>query len=268
MIDTKHEYAVEIMDWFVKNDREVNCSDEIVLQIYKDISYFGNIVDSQSLTERVRVLKMQMSYIRKNILGLMYVNNNNSSKGIREGYVYAIHNPAWENYVKVGSTIDIYDRLASYQTSSPLRDYELIGYIYTKDRTKLEKEIHAKFERNNEWVKTSKDTIKKFLYDHEEFPEDAIKRWCLQELVNTLGTCGQIQKIKFDKERFKWFLSRVKHTLSHIDPSYKGVDVSSAKCVTRKNGIWFHRELGISAEIFDGKVFVRWEDVLKGESKL
>ena len=40
-----------------------------------------------------------------------------------KGYVYAITNPAWPGWVKVGMAVDSNDRLNSYQTSSPFRDF-------------------------------------------------------------------------------------------------------------------------------------------------
>ena len=85
MIDTKHENAIKVKEWFDKSGIELSCSDEVVVEIYKDISYYGKIVNSISLKERTHVMKMQISFIRKNILGLMY-KENNSAKGIKGGY--------------------------------------------------------------------------------------------------------------------------------------------------------------------------------------
>ncbi|MEK9820466.1 MAG: hypothetical protein VW443_12860, partial [Pseudomonadales bacterium] len=39
---------------------------------------------------------------------------------IKEGYVYAIRNKAWPEWVKIGKAIDAQDRLNGYQTSSPM----------------------------------------------------------------------------------------------------------------------------------------------------
>ena len=72
MIDTKHENAIKVKEWFDKSGIEITCSDEIVVEIYKDICYYGNIVNSISMKERIHVMKKQISFIRKNILGLMY----------------------------------------------------------------------------------------------------------------------------------------------------------------------------------------------------
>ena len=71
-----------------------------------------------------------------------------------------ITNAAWPEWVKVGMAIDADDRLNSYQTSSPFRDYELQYSVYCKDRRKLERNAHKAIgsiasDRNNEWFKAS-----------------------------------------------------------------------------------------------------------------
>lgn len=78
----------------------------------------------------------------------------------KAGYVYVITNAAWPEWVKVGMAVDADDRLSSYQTSSPFRDYELQYSVYCKDRRKLESKAHKAVgsiasARNNEWFKAS-----------------------------------------------------------------------------------------------------------------
>lgn len=253
MIDTKHENAIKVKDWFKSKGLEYCTDDDILVEIYKDISYYGSITSSVSLTERVRVMKTQISYIRKNILGLAY-EQNKSARGIKSGYVYAIHNPAWEGFVKIGVAIDVYDRLSSYQTSSPFRDYELIGYVFSDDRLALEKEIHSKFERNNEWVKTDKTTIKRFLREHEYFPTDAINRFCLEETVKALGVCDEIKSKQGDKDKVRWYFKRVKHVLGTVSSTYKNVDVESKDSMMFFCGKWTNAGLGISVVVKDGCV--------------
>tara|TARA_B110000908_G_C10249781_1_gene451173 strand:- start:853 stop:1395 length:543 start_codon:yes stop_codon:yes gene_type:complete len=81
-------------------------------------------------------------------------------KTTKAGYVYVITNTAWHGWVKVGMAVDADDRLSSYQTSSPFRDYELQYSVYCKDRRKLESKAHKAVgsiasDRNNEWFKAS-----------------------------------------------------------------------------------------------------------------
>ena len=83
----------------------------------------------------------------------------------KSGYVYVITNPAWPDWVKVGMAIDAQDRLNSYQTSSPLRDYELKYSVYCKDRRKAERKAHKSVEaicvdRKGEWFQlTVEDAV-------------------------------------------------------------------------------------------------------------
>ena len=81
-----------------------------------------------------------------------------------EGYVYAIINPAWPDWVKIGKAFSHNDRLNNYQTCSPFRDYNVLTYIYTYDRHNKEKQLHDIFsnkalERKGEWFKITKDIV-------------------------------------------------------------------------------------------------------------
>ena len=82
-------------------------------------------------------------------------------KQIKEGYVYAIRNKAWPNWIKIGKAIDAEDRLNGYQTSSPMRDYELIHAVYFDDRNKAERDAHAvaerKGKRKGEWFNLTEE---------------------------------------------------------------------------------------------------------------
>jgi len=76
-----------------------------------------------------------------------------------EGEVYIVVNNAWPEWVKIGMAIDSEDRLKSYQTGSPMRDYKLVYSVSTKDRRKTEAEAHRSAsviaERRGEWFKMS-----------------------------------------------------------------------------------------------------------------
>ena len=102
---------------------------------------FEAVYEAMGLTESM------VSRIRKEVLALYDTHI--------EGQVYIVSNPAWEGWVKVGMAIDSEDRIKSYQTSSPYRDYELKYIMKTEDRRKSEAEAHTaleqKYERRNEW---------------------------------------------------------------------------------------------------------------------
>ena len=87
---------------------------------------------------------------------------------IKEGYVYAITNPAWSGWVKIGMAIDADDRCNGYQTSSTFRDYVLEHIIVTKNRRKTEAEAHKAASklatsRNGEWFNLGVEEAKKVL---------------------------------------------------------------------------------------------------------
>ena len=76
----------------------------------------------------------------------------------KEGQVYIITNPAWEDWIKVGMAIDANDRCNGYQTSSPMRDYRLEYSKEFNNRRTAETKAHklckqkAK-ETKGEWFK-------------------------------------------------------------------------------------------------------------------
>ena len=78
-----------------------------------------------------------------------------------EGDVYIITNPAWPEWIKVGKAVEARDRLNSYQTSSPYRDYEIYATFNVKNRSEAEMKSHKllsrKFERYNEWFRCKPD---------------------------------------------------------------------------------------------------------------
>ena len=91
----------------------------------------------------------------------------NNYKQIKEGYVYAISNSAWPDWIKIGMAIDAEDRLSSYQTSSPMRNYRLVHSVYCKDRSESERSAHILAARkanipwnkqdNGEWFNITKE---------------------------------------------------------------------------------------------------------------
>ncbi|BEU75765.1 hypothetical protein KSS14E_0060 [Escherichia coli phage KS_S14] len=61
---------------------------------------------------------------------------------ITEGFVYVIGNPAWPGLYKIGMTVDVNERLSSYQTYSPYRDYKLYHFRFSSDKRRTEKALH------------------------------------------------------------------------------------------------------------------------------
>lgn len=159
---TTHQNIVLIETWLKETDKEISLKDEFVREVYQEVLENSfKIKDSESLKTRNRAYKLQYDYVRRDLLKIKYKRNNNSSTGIKEGFVYAIGNPAWKEFIKIGSAIDVIDRLKSYQTSSPFRDYYLIDYYFSHNRLLEESNLHKTFEeRNSEWCKVSEEDIK------------------------------------------------------------------------------------------------------------
>ncbi|EJO9576565.1 GIY-YIG nuclease family protein [Salmonella enterica] len=86
---------------------------------------------------------------------------------INEGMVYVIGNKAWPNCYKIGMTINVHDRLRSYQTYSPYRDFTLEHYQFYSDRRAVESKIHkflAPFALEGEWFEIlNLEELKMFL---------------------------------------------------------------------------------------------------------
>jgi len=72
------------------------------------------------------------------------------------GYLYIISNAAWPNWIKVGVTKDLKNRLHTYQTASPFRNYVLEYSLFHPEYLQAEKKIketmkHFAKSIKNEW---------------------------------------------------------------------------------------------------------------------
>ena len=131
-----------------------HCSVELTTDVWTEgnvrkNNYICRICDSNKRK------KNRLKKVAKNI-GAKALRSYNR---VKSGEVYIIVNNAWPGWVKIGMAVNAEDRLNSYQTGSPMRDYKLVYAVYTKDRRKAEREAHkaaeAVAERNGEWFKMS-----------------------------------------------------------------------------------------------------------------
>lgn len=100
-----------------------------------------------------KILSTQITYTKLSLLRVKYFRNGNSSKGIKEGFIYCVTNPAFEGWYKIGSTVDVYDRLNTYQSYCPLRDYKLECYYFSDKRFEEEFSFHKALNADGEWIK-------------------------------------------------------------------------------------------------------------------
>ncbi len=120
--------------------------------------------NDDSWTE-LRVIKKQRNYLyyklsedREEEFLVNNVNNDDDS-----GSIYSITNEAWGDWIKIGKSINFRDRLLSYQTYSPLKDYRALHNIEVKNRHIAEGLAHriasdySYFEPMGEWFHITKE---------------------------------------------------------------------------------------------------------------
>lgn len=134
-------------------------------------SYITFDITEDMLREAIRVYgslgttsgnkKFQYSLARKihglNLLKLKF-SRGAKSRECKEGLVYLIANPAWPEHLKVGMTIDLESRLASYQTYDPFKAYYIKNYEFCLDRKTAEQELLEKLNlhvEEGEWIRHS-----------------------------------------------------------------------------------------------------------------
>ena len=96
-------------------------------------------------------------------------------KRSKSGDVYIVRNTAWPNWYKVGKAVDANDRLKSYQTSSPHRDFVLCHSEYFENRHVAEKAIQKLLKKHKhchgskgEWFNTYVPTIQEVMRGYKE----------------------------------------------------------------------------------------------------
>lgn len=159
-----HENIRILEDWLDKHNRDVEFSDDFVRELYHSaIEPLYKLGKSRSIKQRRRGFTLQYDFVRRDLVKIAHKRANKSSKEIDAGFVYLISNPAWPGAFKVGSAIDVNDRLNSYQTSAPYRDFVVEDYYFVWDRRKEESSIHLEFpSRSNEWVFTTREIVLDF----------------------------------------------------------------------------------------------------------
>jgi hypothetical protein len=152
-MDLKHSNIILIEQYLETTGSTISYEIEFLYKMYKEL--FKDEIKSHTNRSKVHNAFNGLQYLAMDLLAIQYKLNGNSIKSIRPGFVYAITNPAWPDCIKIGSAIDVYDRLNSYQTSSPNRDYKLETYVFVDDRLSYEKQLHEKYNAEGEWIRTN-----------------------------------------------------------------------------------------------------------------
>ena len=77
---------------------------------------------------------------------------------MKSGYLYIITNEAFPEWIKVGTTYDLDQRLHVYQTGDPFRRYRIVYSLHHPDFRQAEKNIketmkHFALDIKNEWYR-------------------------------------------------------------------------------------------------------------------
>lgn len=140
------------------------------LRIFKNGKYLGMSREALlHMIEKADHIKVrQVHRVQK-----LYKNADSKYVSIPEGYIYAVINDAWPGWYKIGTALLPEKRLASYQTSTPFRDFKLVYEAFTTDRLVTERKAHNFFDgiaadRRGEWfyVEDSEIVAKYFNHVH------------------------------------------------------------------------------------------------------
>ena len=89
---------------------------------------------------------------------------------VKEGQIYILYSPAYPSWCKIGMAVDARDRLKSFQTGTPYRDYILVAAYDVPDRRKAETEAHNLLREThaskNEWFVVGANVAKEILDGH------------------------------------------------------------------------------------------------------
>lgn len=223
-----HKNLELIEKWLDMNQIQPTLEHKFVVKVYEEVLLpLYDVRNTESVKKRNRAFTLQFDFVRRDLLKILHKRNNKSATGIKAGYVYAIGNPAWKDWVKIGSAIDVNDRLNSYQTSSPLRDYYLIDYYFVDDRVLEESSLHSKYERNSEWCKVSQEDIK-LLFKQKKIENNIIVPETLLYAVK-----NEIEKQKHSiinekrkkKKHNKYIAGRVRSPLRSHKPAASAVQI-------------------------------------------
>lgn len=158
-INNRKENLSEFLTWVDNNDLDIS-----------SVVGRAEILERYSFESTVRAYPLRdpttngftnrVLFKKQSVMRVMQLACKNAKIPNTIGYVYAITNPAFPGWVKIGASVDAETRLNQYQTYSPKRDYVLEGYSMCMDYTSLEDRVLRKFpDRSGEWVKADVDVV-------------------------------------------------------------------------------------------------------------
>ena len=107
------------------------------------------------IKQKENALSNQINLIEIKRITELKTKTNNRTR-LTEGFVYIITNPVYEGWVKVGSALNMEERLSSYQICDPNRGYKIEFIWHFDNRKEAERLAHNalhKHRGNGEWFK-------------------------------------------------------------------------------------------------------------------
>lgn len=102
----------------------------------------------------------------------------------KAGYLYIVTNAAFPGWVKVGTTLNLKERLHTYQTGDPHRNYRLEYFLHHpafREAEKKIKEVMKHFAKaiKGEWYEVdlnfAKSRLEEQLDDYNNVPEELVQ---------------------------------------------------------------------------------------------
>jgi hypothetical protein len=179
-------YSTAGSDWYTQLTREerkqeierqrlINASEDpeqvatIIQQIPDEIVEIENVLNEQKAEEDTPVEEETDEEVADEV--------EQEAKDTR-GFIYIFRcESAWEGWVKAGEAARVSERLNTYQTYSPHRDYVLVASVYVNNRHAAEDKLHEELEthgqRDHEWFEVSIETAMAVIEEfREEFGEE------------------------------------------------------------------------------------------------
>lgn len=100
---------------------------------------------------------------------------------MKDGFLYIITNDAFPDWVKVGTTMNLKERLHTYQTCDPFRGYKIVYSLHHPEFREAEKRIKETMKRfaleiKNEWYRIDLHMAKSRLEEQlDEYERSQVK---------------------------------------------------------------------------------------------
>lgn len=146
---------IKVLDKLYKTNFINNLGYDITETLLKEyVKVYGDIFSKGN-----RKLDVSNYRFARKVAGLTLIKHNlflgNNINDIKSGLVYIIENESFPDHFKLGMTVDLNKRLASFQTYDPYRRFKISNYDFHIDRRKTEYILLNDYsikDENGEWI--------------------------------------------------------------------------------------------------------------------